>query len=380
MPRPLHPGAWWVWALGMAVAASRTTNPLVLCLLLAVVAHVVSARRGDAPWARGLRAYYVLGLVVIGIRVLFRMVLDGQHGDTILFHLPEVPLPEAAAGIRLGGAVTLEGLLAAFYDGLRLGALLVCIGAVNVLADPKRLLKSMPSALHELGVAITVGLTFAPQMVESAQRIRRARRLRGEVGRRGHLLRQVALPVLTDALDRSLLLAAAMDGRGYGRRAAVPRHLRLITTTLLLGALVGLSVGTYAVLDLTAPRMLALPMLVLGVIAAGAGLALGGRRVQRSRYRQDPWIGAEWAVAACGVGVAVVMVVASSADPVAFNTPAQPLTWPTLPFGAFVAAATGLLPAWLAPPVLRPSRSAPPIDRGPVDGRRAAVGNPELAA
>ena len=381
MLRLLHPGAWWVWALGMTVAASRTTNPLVLCLLLAVVAHVVSARRSDAPWARGLRAYYVLGLVVIGIRVLFRMVLDGQHGDTVLFHLPEIPLPEAAAGIRLGGAVTLEGLLAALYDGLRLAALLICIGAVNVLADPKRLLKAMPSALHELGVAITVGLTFAPQMVESAQRIRRARRLRGEVGRRGHLLRQVALPVLTDALDRSLLLAAAMDGRGYGRRAAVPRHLRVVTAALLLGALMGLSVGTYAILDLTAPRLLALPMVVLGVVAACAGLALGGRRVQRSRYRPDPWIGAEWAVAACGVGVAVIMVVASSVDPGAFNTPAQPLTWPTLPLGALAAAAVGLLPAWLAPPARRPSRVASgPMAPGPLDGARVSVEDSELAA
>src|ERR671939_669735 len=24
----LHPGAWWLWALGLGTAASRTTNPL----------------------------------------------------------------------------------------------------------------------------------------------------------------------------------------------------------------------------------------------------------------------------------------------------------------------------------------------------------------
>ncbi|MCC6183209.1 MAG: energy-coupling factor transporter transmembrane protein EcfT, partial [Microthrixaceae bacterium] len=41
----MHPGAWWIWALGLATAASRTTNPLVLGLLIAVVALVVSARR-----------------------------------------------------------------------------------------------------------------------------------------------------------------------------------------------------------------------------------------------------------------------------------------------------------------------------------------------
>ncbi|MDP9443673.1 MAG: ECF transporter S component [Actinomycetota bacterium] len=34
-PRTLHPGAWWLWALGLAAAASRTTNPAILLLVLA---------------------------------------------------------------------------------------------------------------------------------------------------------------------------------------------------------------------------------------------------------------------------------------------------------------------------------------------------------
>ena len=110
-------------------------------------------------------------------------------------------------------------MLAAVYDGLRLATLLLCVGAANTLANPKRLLQSMPAALHEIGVAVTVALSVAPQLIESGQRVRRARRLRGEPGRRFHVVREVALPVMTDALDRSLLLAAAMDARGYGRTA-----------------------------------------------------------------------------------------------------------------------------------------------------------------
>ena len=34
LPRALHPGAWWLWALGMAAAASRTTNPILLLLIV----------------------------------------------------------------------------------------------------------------------------------------------------------------------------------------------------------------------------------------------------------------------------------------------------------------------------------------------------------
>ncbi|MGQ0434763.1 MAG: energy-coupling factor transporter transmembrane protein EcfT, partial [Microthrixaceae bacterium] len=87
LPRALHPGAWWLWALGLATTASRTTNPILLLLLVAVIAYVVSARRTEAPWARGFRAYLVLGLVVVAIRVGFRMLLDGQHGAHVLFTL-----------------------------------------------------------------------------------------------------------------------------------------------------------------------------------------------------------------------------------------------------------------------------------------------------
>ena len=219
LPRELHPGAWWIWALGMATAATRTTNPLLLGAIIAVVALVVAARRGDSPWSRGFRGYVIVALVVIAVRVALRTVLDGQYGEHVLFRLPELPLPDAAQGIEIGGPVSLEGLLAAFYDGLRLATLILCFGAANVLANPKRLLKSMPSGLHEIGVSITVALSMAPQLVESARRVHRARRLRGGDTSRKHVIRQVAIPVMTDALDRSLLLAAAMDARGHGRTA-----------------------------------------------------------------------------------------------------------------------------------------------------------------
>ena len=54
LPRDLHPGAWWLWALGLAAAASRTTNPLLLALVLAVVAH--GRRRAPDRRAVGARA------------------------------------------------------------------------------------------------------------------------------------------------------------------------------------------------------------------------------------------------------------------------------------------------------------------------------------
>lgn len=353
VPRSLHPGAWWVWALGLGVAASRTTNPLLLVLIVVVVAHVVAARRGDAPWSRGFKAYFVLALVVIGVRVAYRMLLDGQYGEHVLFTLPEIPLPSQVQGVRLGGPVSAEGMLAALYDGLRLAALLLCVGAANVLADPKRLLKAMPGALHEAGVAVTVALTVAPQLVESAQRVRRARKLRREHTRRRALIRTVLVPVLMDALDRSLLLAAAMDSRGYGRTNAVGRSQRALTSVLVFGGLIGLCAGAYGLLDASAPRWLGIPMLVVGAGVGWTGMVLGGRRVHTTRYRPDPWRREETAVALTGAIAATVVVIVAMRDPLALASPLQPLQWPVLPWLPALGVAVGVLPAWLAPPVER---------------------------
>jgi len=346
-PRGLHPAAWWLWALGLATAASRTTNPLLLALIVAVAWFVVAARRSDAPWALGFRLYLWLGAIVIGFRVLFRIVLGGGEGEQVLVTLPEIPLPEAAAGIRLFGPVAVEQVLAGFYDGLRLATMLICLGAANALANPKRLLRAVPGALYEVGTAVVVALSVAPQLVESVLRVRRARRLRGG-GQRGlQAVRGIAMPVLQDALERSLALAAAMDARGYGRRGTAGRGMRAGTGLLVLGGLVGICIGVYGLLDGTTPGYLGAPLLVTGLLLAGAGFVLGGRLVQRTVYRPDRWRPPELLVAGCGIAAAVGLYLA---PPAAAYPSLSPLVWPelaVLPAAGFLLAA---LPAWLAPP------------------------------
>ncbi len=306
LPRDLHPVAWWVWALGLATAASLTTNPLVLLTLVGVATLVVLARRSAQPWAASFRLYVVVAVVIVVSRVLFRVLLGGADGGTVLVYLPEVPLPGWVLGLHLLGPVTRESLLAGLYDGLRLGTIVICVGAANALANPKRLLRSVPAALHEIGSALVVAVTMLPQLVESARRVRAAQSLRAGDPRRTGRLRRYLIPVLEDALERSLSLAAGMDTRGYGRSAGAPAGERRLTGGLMLLGLCGVAVGVYAGLDHTAPRVLATPMLVLGVAAAVAGLALAGRRVGRTRYRPDPWQWPEVAVIACGVATALV--------------------------------------------------------------------------
>ncbi|WP_411105810.1 energy-coupling factor transporter transmembrane component T [Streptomyces sp. cmx-4-9] len=345
----LHAGAWWLWALGLATAASRTTNPLLLGLIVGVAGYVVAARRTAAPWARSYGAFIKLGLVVVGLRLVFSALLGSPiPGSHLLVTLPELPLPSWAQGIRLGGRVTAEQLVFAFYDGAKLAALLICIGAANALANPARLLKSLPAALYEAGVAVVVAMTFAPNMVADVVRLRTARRLRGRPTGGVKAVLQIGLPVLEGALERSVAVAASMDARGYGRTAQVPPLVRHTTNVLTLGGLLGMCAGTYGLLAAQGAGY-GMPVLGIGLLLALAGLRLGGRRSVRTRYRPDRWGARAWLVSASGAAVAALTIRFAGLDPDAMAPGVVPLTAPGLPLWPAAAVLIGLLPAVVAP-------------------------------
>jgi energy-coupling factor transport system permease protein len=350
LPRSLHPLAWWLWAIGLATAVSRTSNPILLLLALAVLGLVVSARRGEAPWARAYRYYLGLALSVIILRVVFRLVFPGPiaAGEDVLVHLPRLHLPDWFAGVQVGGPVTVTAVEEAALDGLRLATLLCCLGAANVLANPRRVLQLLPGALHELGTAVTVALSAAPQLVESVQRVRRAARLRGGPGRGLSALRVIAVPTLHDALERSLRLAAGMDCRGYGRSGTATTRSRHLTGVLLIAGLCGLCLGVYGLLDPSVSRGLGVGGFVAGALLSCAGLWLGGRRVARTRYRPDPWRLPEWVVVAGGVVAAVTFILGAGFDPTVLNPGVAALhqqSFPWLPLLALLVAGVAGLAA-----------------------------------
>jgi energy-coupling factor transport system permease protein len=357
LPRPLHAGAWWLWALGLAAAASRTTNPLLLGLLLAVAAYVVAARRTSAPWGGAFGAFLRLGLLVIAIRVAFQAVF-GAHvgGSIVLIRLPEVELPSWSANLKLGGPITLEAVLLAFYDGLRLAVILACLGAANALADARRLLRSVPGALYEAGVALVVAMTFAPRLVEDAARIRRAHRLRGRDARGVREIGRVAMPVLEGSLERALALAAAMDSRGFGRVATLPLRRRRLAAGLVITGLLGVCIGLYGLLGGSGTAWSGPGLLGLGLCLAVGGFVLAGRGSERTRYRPDPWAVPEWLVAGSGAVVATTFAVAASAGVPGMNMLVVPLVVPSVPLLPLAGALVAMLPAWVAPqPVESPS-------------------------
>jgi energy-coupling factor transport system permease protein len=358
LPRSLHPAAWWGWAIGLAVAVSTVTNPFLLLTALGVTALVVTSRRGSSPWARSFRLYLWLGAFIVAVRTVLHVLVGLKYGDTVVLPLPEVTLPTWAAGIDILGDVRLAGLVGAVTDGLRLAVMIACIGAANALANPKRLLRSLPGALSEIGSAVVVTITVAPQLADSVQRVLRARALRGDTSRGVRALPRIALPVLEDTLDRSLLLASAMDSRGYGRRHEVRPGLRSLTATCTLGGLLASAAGIYGVLDTTTPAWLGAPLLVVGVALSLGGLWLGGHANARSTYRPDPWLWPEWVTVASGLAAAVAVQLTSRVDGPSLGMPLVPLGVPALPLMAVAGLLLAGLPAFLTP------EPPPPATRG----------------
>ncbi|MDP3971926.1 MAG: energy-coupling factor transporter transmembrane component T [Candidatus Nanopelagicales bacterium] len=349
IPRYLHPGAWWLWAIGLAVAASQTTNPALLMLILVVVGFVVQARRPDAPWARSFGFFLKLAALVVVIRVLFQVVLGEPIGNLVMINLPSVKLPDWLAALRLGGPFTVESLVFAFCNGLRLAVLLACFGAANSLASAARLLKAMPPALYEIGVAVVVAMTFAPQLVSDLTRIRTARRLRGRPTRGLRGLAGSAAPVFDGALDRAVSLAATMDARGYGRSARVSVRSRRLNAILTLGGMVGVCLGVFGVMQNQWAPGFSLMLLVVGLLAAMAGLWLGGKRAVRTRYRPDPWRTPEWAVAGSGLAAGCLVIWGAWSQPEAMAIVVTPLSWPALPLIPTLGILLALIPAVVAP-------------------------------
>lgn len=351
-PRFVHPGAWWLWACCLGAAATQTTNPVLLALALGAVVFVVVSRRPDAPWARSFVMYAYLGAFVVVSRVILFVLVGAKTGPTVLVHLPTVDLPSWAAGIQLLGPISVEDLAAAASEGLRLATMITCFGAANVLANPRRLLRSLPAAVRDVGTAVVIALTVVPQLAESATRVRRARELRGSHARGLRAVPQIALPVLQDTLDRSLLLAASMDSRGFGNRAQTSRRDRIVVAALSLGGLLAVCIGLYGLLGdkATTPGWVGRPFVVVGLVLGALGLWWGGRKVPHSVYRPDPWRTAETLVALCGALTLALVLKALADDPVAASLVVDPTVQvPHVPVAAVAAFLIAALPGLLTP-------------------------------
>ncbi len=338
----------------MAATALQTTNLVTLVLAAFVVTAVVLSCRVPSPTSRSFAIFVKVGVAVVVIRVVLQVLFGPRGSGHVIVTLPRLDLPAWAAGVSLGGPVTVESTVAAVSQGLRLAVVLATFGAVNSVTSPYRLLRLVPTVLYEAGVAVTIAVSTAPQAVMAAGRIQQARRLRGRPTRGLRSLRHLAVPLLEQSLDRSVELAASMDARGFGRRDATPPSRRRTAGIALGSGLIASCIGAYGLLAPDSPDGLGIPMLAVGAAALIVSLQVGHATRHRTRHRPDRWDARAWIVTASGVAPLVAMTWLGRVHPLLAEPPAQPLAFP--PTSTVLVAALGLAlaPAFVCASAERP--------------------------
>jgi len=219
--KSLHPLTWWLWSIAMIVTVIRANSVFYATFVIAVAAILVSKLAGDFPWARSFWFSLRLGLFILAVRAVTGVLIGVPIPGTKIFEVPILPLPNWMAGIRIGGVVTLERLTASLHEGLIITAVIALFGAAVSLTSPHKMLRILPVMVYEFGVALVIATSSLPQLVASYSRIKRARTLRGDEKPK---FKSIALPLLEEALSKSLDLAAAMDSRGYGVNRSRSRY------------------------------------------------------------------------------------------------------------------------------------------------------------
>lgn len=216
----MHTIAWVGWVTLVMVVALTTTNPYYLGIVLLSVLLVAVLAPKTSTGVTSFRALLVFGVSMLGISVAISVV-NGNYGSHELFSILGPELPWWVGGLRIGGPVSGEGLVAALTRGLAILSVLLAFGVFNGAVSPHRVLRTAPAAVFQAGLVVTVGLTLLPSSIEDVRRIREMRALRGA---RGGLrdLPALVVPAVIGGLERSMRLAEAMEARGYGQRHLQP--------------------------------------------------------------------------------------------------------------------------------------------------------------
>lgn len=283
-----HPGAWWALGLLLAVCGSALSSIGSLFVLATITITMILAARESAPWAQSLKFYLLTSLAVIVIRLAFRIIFNFDASTDIALDLPSLTLDLGAIGeLSLFGRVSNLALQGALRDGLRMASIILSIGLANTLANPRRLLKHTPGALYEVATTVVIAINLAPQLIDSAKRVKTARRLRGRT-RRQNLLTSLLIPVLEDTIDRSLSLAASMDARGFGRQGSLTAVQSRAARISSLASVALIGIGAYVLLT-TEQIVGAVACFVLALGGVFLTVRLNSLKHVKTRHRLDPW-------------------------------------------------------------------------------------------
>jgi energy-coupling factor transport system permease protein len=331
-----HTLAWVIWLVAAALPAFTMDNPLYLVLVLGAAWIVYSTLGRTSPVGSSWGGFVKIGLFFLLLAIPFN-ALSIHSGRFVLFHLPENwPI--------VGGPITLEAILSGAANGLSLLTILVVFAAFNAVVDHYQLLKATPAFLFHAGVVVSIAVTFVPQMIMSGNEIREAQRIRGHRFRGIRDLLPLVIPLLANALERAIQLAETMEARGFGGPGQpISRRQGVLVQSGTLAALLVLLGGLFVVTYLPGSTPLGWTLAVCGAAGLLGIFWLQGQRIRRSHYRRERWTTVDSAIAAAGVTVVAVVVVAKILVPDALVYSPYP-PYPLLPpFNPWIGLAMLLL-------------------------------------
>ena len=211
-----HPLFWWLWALTLLVILLLSDSALTSIAISVGAVALVLMKRSDTHWYQSFRWSLRLAALAFTLRMAIGVIIGVPMPGQVLFTIPSIKLPDLFVGIRLGGDVTSQRLSTAFDEATLLVALILIFAAASALSNPNELLRVLPRKYYGIGLATVIASSVAPQSARSIERVRAARRLRGESSTGIASLRKVGIPVLEESLERSIDLAASLESRGYG--------------------------------------------------------------------------------------------------------------------------------------------------------------------
>ena len=198
------------YCAALVAAILLTHNPVLLAALALAVATAATGARVGARVARSLYLSVPMALAVALINALV-----SRNGLTVLARLGDWgPLGQVDP--------TLEALAYGASFGLQLVLTVALCALWSAAIDPDELLRSLRPVSFRSALTATLATRMVPLLAFDAQRIAEAQRTRRRRPTRIAIMRAVT----TNALDRALDIAAALEVRGYGT-AKPPRATHL---------------------------------------------------------------------------------------------------------------------------------------------------------
>ena len=292
---------WAAWLGAGLIMVLLISNPLYIGLMLCCALVVYVSQR-----TAGHRMIDVLlvGGTVVALMTVPLNLLTGTTGATRLVELPSLTLPGWLASVTFGGIVTAESLVYTLTHVAAIVAIVALVCSFNVSVDHFKLLKHTPPGLAQLGVIVTISLLLVPETLRRVVTLRESRIVRGYrfgVGSLPGLL----LPLLADALERSVQRAESLDARGFGSLSAPSRPMETLAAVV---SLVVAATSCFLYYYYPAWHVAAAAGVVLGVFGM---LGVGWRQTRRARttllFRQH-FSTIDWIVGGGSVGAAAIIM------------------------------------------------------------------------